>query len=221
MVVGQDEAKPPGGADRYGTPEAFVEALQRKESEAWQALIDRCWATAISVLATLGIYRQDAEDVAQEGVRELIRVKDTLRINCYPWAFYIATCKNRGLDFLRIKGRSPPTQTLDSACEVPDRAVASDPVDLAEMSDEFWAAFASLAEHDRNLLRWSALEELDSPEIAGRLGVSVEIVYKRLHRAKVRLREALDRVGYHPGRGEVPLGADASTTSDGGTGGAG
>ncbi|BBH70952.1 DNA-directed RNA polymerase sigma-70 factor [Actinoplanes sp. OR16] len=61
--------------------------------------------------------------------------------------------------------------------------------------DELTAAMATLRPEDAELLRLWAWEDLAPGQIAVVLGVSVNAVHIRLHRAKAKLRERLDQAG--------------------------
>lgn len=74
----------------------------------------------------------------------------------------------------------------------PPAAPVGDP-DLA-------AALGSLTAADAEILRLSAWEELAPREIAAVLGISANATTVRLHRARGRLREALERVKSNTGK---------------------
>ncbi len=69
---------------------------------------------------------------------------------------------------------------------------------------EVRAAFAGLRPADREILALHAWEDLDPSAIATVLGISQVAARTRLHRARARMRRALERGSADPDRGPVP-----------------
>lgn len=72
-------------------------------------------------------------------------------------------------------------------------AAAFDTAVVPEDTSKLARAFATLNDSDRELLTLLAWEGLSRGELATALGTSPAVVRLRLHRARGRLREALDR----------------------------
>jgi RNA polymerase sigma-70 factor (ECF subfamily) len=70
---------------------------------------------------------------------------------------------------------------------------------VTEGTDEVLRALARMRPSDRELLRLSIWEELDRTEIAQVLGIAVNAVDQRLHRARARMRTRLEPLGPIPG----------------------
>jgi RNA polymerase sigma-70 factor (ECF subfamily) len=77
-----------------------------------------------------------------------------------------------------------------------DPGVAPQPVGDPDLA----AALASLSVADAEILRLSAWEELKPREIAAVLGISANAATVRLHRARARLRVALERIAPQAGK---------------------
>lgn len=67
-----------------------------------------------------------------------------------------------------------------------------DPPDPGERAEAFAAAFTGLRERDREALTLISWDDLDPAEAALSLGISVAAFRVRLHRARRRLKAALD-----------------------------
>lgn len=81
----------------------------------------------------------------------------------------------------KITTIDPPTDTVDAGSEEDPRA------------DCLRNALARLSSTDAEVLRLWAWEELAPPEIAAVLDISVNAATIRLHRAKKKLRQEIDR----------------------------
>lgn len=88
-----------------------------------------------------------------------------------------------------------------------DRPRAVEPVDAALPDPAVHRALAQLRPQDRELLRLWAWEDLAAPDIAAVLGVSVNAVNIRLHRARHRLAQLLSEPAGKvcPGAGHKPV----------------
>ena len=94
--------------------------------------------------------------------------------------------------------------------ELADRTAVADPADEVVGVRTLRAALEQLDRTDREVLEFTAWEQLAPREIAVMLDLSPEVVRTRLSRARIRLREKLD--GHDPARGghlhsvrEVPV----------------
>lgn len=127
----------------------------------------------------------DAEDiVAEVFLVAWRRLEDVPPGNeALPWLYAVArkTLGNQRRGFLR-RGRLQ--QKLEQTAERPDspRPTATEPA---------LEALARLSADDQELLRLVAWEELSHAEIAAILGISVNAVAIRLHRARARFEQAL------------------------------
>jgi RNA polymerase sigma-70 factor (ECF subfamily) len=72
-------------------------------------------------------------------------------------------------------------------------AVPPAPVEAGSDKGVLWRALARLSSEDRDLLIMRAWDELPVTEMAGLLGCTPNAVSLRLHKARRRLADALDR----------------------------
>ncbi len=147
----------------------------------------------------LGLVREPAEadDVTQETFLRVFRKLDTLRdpARVSSWLYRIAT--NLVNDRFRALGRRPQDRPLCDDGDEPAHDDASVPrldslLASSEMSDCVQRYIDELSDSYRAVILLHDLEELTNPEIAELLGCSLETVKIRLHRARGKLREALD-----------------------------
>lgn len=139
-----------------------------------------------------------ADDLTQETFlrahQRLAGLKDAAALEA--WLYRIATnlCYDR---FREREHRAPPLPLVslggeggpalsDEAALRPDQLL-----EQSDMSDCVLRFLSELPDPQREVLLLHDLQGLTGPEIADRLGLSLANVKIRLHRARVRLREAL------------------------------
>ncbi len=148
------------------------------------------------------IGQADSEDVTQEVFLKVNAALNGFRgdSSLSTWIYRIAT--NAAMDHLR---KSLPEQAT-SRHEAADPLMCEEDiaVDLSasfldrqlirkEMNDCIRGIVDELPENYRTVLVLSDLEELTNSEIAEVLGISLETVKIRLHRARARLKKELER----------------------------
>jgi RNA polymerase sigma-70 factor (ECF subfamily) len=131
-----------------------------------------------------------AKDVAAETFLVAWRRLDDIPIEPRPWLLGVARKVIAG-QFRAEKRRGALAVRVGAER---DRSVA--PADLAAVladRDEVLAAFAALGERDREVLRLVTWDGLSTTEAAEVLGVTKLAFAVRLHRARRRLRDELER----------------------------
>jgi RNA polymerase sigma-70 factor (ECF subfamily) len=145
-----------------------------------------------------GVYRyglhvcrttEDAEDAVQETLWAATRAIRTFRGTATSIASWLFTIVRR--ECLRLLERHRRTTTLDgldeeSLVEVVD---PSDALALRRRIDLLASALADLDPLHREVILLRDIQELSAPEAAQQLGISIEALKSRLHRARVNLRE--------------------------------
>ncbi len=145
----------------------------------------------------------DAEDVTQEVFLKVNAALDDFRgdSSLSTWIYRIAT--NAAMDYLR---------SLDPSKRAKDLHPSADPLSLEEdiavdantpppdrqlvrkeMNECIRGIVDGLPQNYRTVLILSDLEELTNNEIADVLGITLETVKIRLHRARTRLKKELER----------------------------
>jgi RNA polymerase sigma-70 factor (ECF subfamily) len=139
--------------------------------------------------------REIAEDVVADTFAVAWRRRDRIPDPALPWLYVIAghvianqhrsTRRRRDLD-LRL------------AHETGSVAPGSDPAESLGRRDAFSAAFAHLAEPEREVLRLIAWDGLDTRDAARVFGCSPGAFRVRLHRARRKLAKQLEAAGRLP-----------------------
>lgn len=142
----------------------------------------------------------EAEDAAHEVFVKISRSLDDFRgeSSLSTWIYRIAT--NAAMDHLRrpsSKQISQPTLEKDlpedeDAGPVDDRPLHDTMLIRKDMNDCIRGVVESLPGDYRTVLVLSEFEGLTNPEIAEVTGISLDTVKIRLHRARTKLRKALE-----------------------------
>ncbi|MES1175671.1 MAG: RNA polymerase sigma factor [Myxococcales bacterium] len=133
----------------------------------------------------------DAEDVLQDTLLTLVSHLGDFegRSSLSSWVFSVTrsacTRKRRGLKNRPLLGEEHLVN--ESATAPSPESGAAD----QELSMALSAALASLSDDQREVVLLRDVEGLTAPEAASALGVSVEALKSRLHRARAALRDAL------------------------------
>lgn len=135
--------------------------------------------------------RLDVEDALQEVLHHLcedgwarLRGFDPERGSLAGYVSRIA--RNYTIDLLRR--RPPPEPVEDVELDATPDSGPEGKVALGEQLDRLAATFG---DEDLLLIRWLWFEGLDRADIAARLGVSVQALYKRAQRLEAKVRDVL------------------------------
>jgi RNA polymerase sigma-70 factor, ECF subfamily len=151
-----------------------------------------------------GVYRfglqvcrttEDAEDAVQEALWAATRAFRTFRGTASSIASWLFTIVRR--ECLRLlEGHRHPTASLDEAEGAPAPAASRPDEVLASKrrTDVLARALARLEPAYREVVLLRDIQELSAPEAAARLGISVDALKSRLHRARVSLREQVQQM---------------------------
>ena len=153
----------------------------------------------------------DAGDVAQESLISMARSLRDFRgdASVSSWLYTIARrfCikKRRRSKFAPAREESLDAPGIDAAHRLADPAPSPEQTATnRELQRALTLAIDGLEPTQREVLVLRDIEGLSAPEVASVLGVSVDAVKSRLHRARVAVRQALAPVfstpGYEPPR---------------------
>lgn len=144
----------------------------------------------------------DAEDVTQDVLLQVIRKLDTFRGDAQIGTWLHRVTVNAALAHRQKRANRQKRETTEAADEVLELAPVGGPVKrwnvapddsalAAEQTAVIEKAIAQLPGGFRDVYVLADVEGLPNAEIADLLGLSVPAVKSRLHRARLRMREAL------------------------------
>ena len=142
----------------------------------------------------------DAEDVTQDVLVQVIRKLDTFRGDSQITTWLHRVTVNAALAYRQKRANRQKRETHDTdtdTLEVSDGPVSrwnvgpDEPVLAAEQTAVIEDAIGHLPPPFRDVYVLADVEGLPNQEIADMLGLSVPAVKSRLHRARLRMRDAL------------------------------
>jgi len=159
---------------RGGNPDAIASLLVAAQPDIRRYARSTCTAA-------------DVDDAVQDALCLLHRQIGSLRVVRAFWGWMFAVVKRECIRLTRrATGRTEPLETIENDTRFSTRPEIELRIDLS-------AALQSLPAHYRDVIALRDLEELTIDEIAARLATTRETVKARLRRARVLVREYLDR----------------------------
>jgi RNA polymerase sigma-70 factor (ECF subfamily) len=142
----------------------------------------------------------DAEDVTQDVLVQVIRKLDTFRGDAQLGTWLHRVTVNAALAFRQKRANRQKRETHDADTDTLEEAAGpvrrwnigpDEPVLAAEQAEVIEGAIGELPEPFREVYVLADVEGLPNQEIADLLNLSVPAVKSRLHRARLRMRDAL------------------------------
>ena len=150
-----------------------------------------------------GVYRyglhvcrttEDAEDAVQETLWAATRALHTFRGTASSIVSWLFTTVRRECLRLLEGHRRAPTPLDGTDDSLPSEVVdPADAVALRRRGELLAAALADLDPLHREVVLLRDIQERSAPEAAAELGISVDALKSRLHRARVKLRDHVAR----------------------------
>ena len=160
---------------------------------ALDLLIERYVVRAMGVAREYASSLDDAEDLVQEAfqraVRALPRFDDRQRFA--PWFFTILS--NVGRNARRGTARREP---LDAAGQVASREEPAGDASEAELRQHIERELAAMPAPQAACFRLCQIEGFSAQEVGDMMGLAPPTVRTHAHRARLKLRDALTRLGY-------------------------
>jgi RNA polymerase sigma-70 factor, ECF subfamily len=205
--------EPTAGAAPQGEEAALLARLRGGDRAAFAALVGRHGAALLRFALTFVRDRSVAEEVVQDTWMAALDSLDGFegRSSLRTWLFQIAA--NRARTRFAREGRSVAFSALGSAGPGGERAPGADDFDAAggwreppgrwseesperlalgrETQAAIEAAIAGLPEAQRAVITLRDVDGLETEEICSLLGITVTNQRVLLHRARMRVREAL------------------------------
>lgn len=182
------------GGDGERSDEALLTAARQGDRPALEALLERYQSRIYRYGLRMCGDPEDAKDVLQETMLAMARRVGALQgAGALPtWLYTVA----RSFCIKRRRGQHAPARSLDEIggfdlqladpARGPEERVAGRQIEAA-----LAAAIADLNPGQREVLVLRDVEGLSAPQVAEVLGIRVEAVKSRLHRARVALRDRL------------------------------
>jgi RNA polymerase sigma-70 factor, ECF subfamily len=181
---------------------ALVNAAREGDMQAFEQLIQKYDRNVFRIAQHITQNREDAEDVVQDAFLKAYQNLNKFQGNSkfYTWLVRIAV--NEALMRLR-KRKADKTVSMDEDVETEDGAMPREFADWspnpeqqygqAELSDILGKTIQGLPAGFRTVFVLRDVEGLSTEETAEMLGLSVPAVKSRLLRARLQLRERLNR----------------------------
>jgi RNA polymerase sigma-70 factor (ECF subfamily) len=179
----------------------LVAAAKKGDTRAFEELVNRYEKKIFRVTMNITRNQEDAEDAMQDAfMKAYSHLKDfSGDSRFYTWLVRIAA--NEAL--MRLRKRRPNVMSLDEPVEGEEDLMPRELQDWGpsplqrfaqtEMKEILNTAIEALAPDFRTVFVLRDVEELSTEETAKALGISVPAVKSRLLRARLKLREQLDR----------------------------
>ncbi len=180
---------------------ALVAAAKAGDVSAFEELVGRYERKIFRLTQNITQNREDAEDAMQESFLKAYEHLGEFQGNSrfYTWLVRIAV--NQAL--MKLRKRRPNVVSLDEDVQTEEESVPRDVQDWGpspadryeqtELSEILSGVIADLEPPFRIVFQLRDIEELSTEETAEALGLSVPAVKSRLLRARLKLRQKLDR----------------------------
>lgn len=173
---------------------AFERLVERHEDSLYRFAVRACGG------------EREAEDAMQDGLLAAWRGAATFRgdSSARTWLFQVVlnACRRR---HRRRAGQVGPDEPMEAAAEV--TAPESGPEERAaarQVGRAIDAALAELSDEAREVVLLRDVEGLSGEETAAALGIGLAAMKSRLHRARLDLKEKVERVLGHAVKEVVP-----------------
>jgi RNA polymerase sigma-70 factor (ECF subfamily) len=179
----------------------LVAAAQAGDISAFETLVSRYERKIFRLAQNITQNREDAEDVMQEAFLKAYEHLSGFQGNSrfYTWLVRIAV--NQAL--MKLRKRRPNQVSIDEEVNTGEDLIPREIEDWGpspedrykqtEMSDILSSSIADLDPPFRIVFQLRDIEELSTEETAEALGLSVPAVKSRLLRARLKLRQKLDK----------------------------
>src|SRR5678816_2506279 len=181
---------------------ALVQAAQQGDISAFEQLVSRYDRNVFRIAQHITQNREDAEDVVQDAFLKAYQKLDQFQGNSkfYTWIVRIAV--NEALMKLR-KRKSDKLVSMDEDVETDEGTITREFADWspnpeqqynqAELNDILSRTIQGLPASFRTVFVLRDVEGLSTEETADALGLSIPAVKSRLLRARLQLRERLNK----------------------------
>lgn len=183
-------------------PRELIQRLQSRDPGAFDEFLELLGPRLLNFGMRMCQDREDARDVLQETMLKTfesvgdLRHPDAFRTWLYRIAANACLMKRRHSRFLKeevsLEEVLPDPEQLKNSPEwgrLPDQALLD-----GELKNQVREAIYSLPPLYRSVLVLRDMEGLDTDEVAQVLGLNKDVVKMRLHRARAKVRQSLDKI---------------------------
>ncbi len=183
-------------------PRELIQRLQSRDPGAFDEFLELLGPRLLNFRMRMCQDREDARDVLQETMLKTfesvgdLRHPDAFRTWLYRIAANACLMKRRHSRFLKeevsLEEVLPDPEQLKNGPEwgrLPDQALLD-----GELKNQVREAIYSLPPLYRSVLVLRDMEGLDTDEVAQVLGLNKDVVKMRLHRARAKVRQPLDKI---------------------------
>jgi RNA polymerase sigma-70 factor (ECF subfamily) len=181
------------GAEDGRTDAELVAAAQGGDARAAEALFIRYEQPIYRIGLRMCRDPEDAREVLQETLLAASRALPSYRGDAALGTWLYAIARSFCIKHRRRAGRAPVGEGGDEELAlVPDQAALPDEAAAGhEVGAALRRAIAELGQPYRDVLLLRDVEGLTAPEVAAALGIGVDAVKSRLHRARVAVRDKI------------------------------
>ncbi len=167
------------------------------DPDVWQELIEREIPRLYGLFLRSWPNRSLAEELVQRTIFDAVRGRsgyDASRGSPEDWILGIAR-NNIRLEIRKRAGRPSPNGELSCYFEAIDtRPLPDEVLERQETADMVRLALSRLESKEQAVLEAKYIQELSAEDIARRMGMTEKAVYSLLYRARLSLRQELEKL---------------------------
>ncbi|HSU27466.1 MAG TPA: sigma-70 family RNA polymerase sigma factor [Chitinophagaceae bacterium] len=174
----------------------IISLVLHGNQQAYAGLVDRYQNYVFTLALRITKNREDAEEVAQDSFIKAYRALADFRGGSKFSTWLYTIVNNTGITFLRKKKldiQSLDNESVFAMANNRDSGVNADIVEQKSRQSMVNKAIALLAPDDAEVITLFYQAEQSLEEIAGILGIETNTAKVRLHRARTRLKEKMEK----------------------------
>ena len=171
----------------------LVRLALEEDHQAYARLVDKYKGKIFAILYRMMGQPEDAQDLAQEVFTKAYFQLHKFQPNSNFSAWLYRMAANHCLDELRRQKRS--VQTTDEEMELIDAETPEDALLQKEQKQVLLRQVMGLEEEYRSVVVLRYIEQLSYREISKAMSIPITTVQMRLHRARKKLRDGLEKGG--------------------------
>ncbi len=187
----------------FSDPE-FLERLKKRDGVALEELVEAYLPQLLRAGRGMGFSREENEDLAQSALAALMEGIDRFQGRSHIRTFLFGIFYNKVSEHLRQKQREQENDPIDEVMESKFDTTGKwrqPPVDIErqllgqEIKQIIQECLEAVPQAQRIAFYMREVEEMKTPEICKKMGISATNVGVLLFRARNRLRECLEKKG--------------------------